>query len=104
MKERTKKLMSGYDAFKEYDRIQAKYFHGCEACEGQERPIMTRKNWLSDYISLQIKGNKLLAFRNVENLIPFPDENDDLFEKKYMGYRQINFCPFCGKQLVDKLK
>ena len=28
MKERTKKLMSGYDAFKEYDRIQEKYFLG----------------------------------------------------------------------------
>ena len=107
MKERTKKLMTGYDFYKAYDeqqKIRKKYFKGCEYCEGVEKPIMSRKNWISDYVSLQIKGNKLLAFRNVENLIPFPDEGDDLFEKKYMGYRHINFCPFCGKQLVKNLK
>ena len=104
MKERTKKLMSGYDAFKEYDRIQAKYFHGCEYCEGQERPTMTRKNWLSDYISLQIKGDKLLAFSKKLKEIDYSYDGDFIYKTRYMGYRQINFCPFCGKQLVDKLK
>ena len=80
MKERTKKLMTGYDFYKAYDeqqKIRKKYFKGCEYCEGVEKPIMSRKNWFSDYVSLQIKGNKLLAFRNIESFIPFPDEDDD---------------------------
>lgn len=104
MKERTKKLMSGYDAFKEYDRIQAKYFHGCEYCEGQERPIFARKGLVFNHIFLQIKGNKLLAFSKKLKEIDYSYDGDFIYKTLYMGYRQINFCPFCGKQLVDKLK
>ena len=65
---------------------------------------MTRKNWLSDYISLQIKGDKLLAFSKKLKEIDYSYDGDFIYKTRYMGYRQINFCPFCGKQLVDKLK
>lgn len=105
MKERTKKLMTGYDFYKAYDeqqKIRKKYFKGCEYCEGVEKPIMSKKDWISDYIALQIKGNKLLAFS--KKLTEIDDDGDFIHKVVYMGYRHINFCPFCGKQLVKNLK
>ena len=108
MKERTKKLMTGYDVYKAYDeqqKIKEKYyFKGCAFCDGVERPIMSRKGWMSDYIALQIKGNKLLTFSKKLKEIDYDYDCDYIYKTRYIGYRQINFCPFCGKQLVKNLK
>lgn len=103
MKERTKKLMSGYDSFKEYDEqkeIKKGYFKGCGYCRGEENPLIFRRKRLNPCHKLKIKGNKLLLFTKVYKDI-FDDTSTHI--DYYEGYAEINFCPFCGKQLIEKL-
>lgn len=100
MKERTKKLMSGYNAFKEYDeqrKISKAYFKGCANCRGEQSAIIFRKNRLNPCKKLTIKGNKLLIFTRVIS------EDSEAYTEYYEGYTEIQFCPYCGKQLVEKL-
>jgi len=113
MKERTKKLMTGYDVYKAYDeqqKIRKNYFKGCEYCEGDCLPLFQFGSyWTYDY-ALQIKGNSLNLFgREKGDKLPKldlkePRSYNQLNGRDYLGHRDINFCPFCGKQLVDKLK
>lgn len=78
----------GWDRFKEYDEqreIRKKYFKGCNYCKGEIAPL----DWKSNK-SLWIKGNTIVI--------------KDFGKEKANLIYPINFCPFCGKKLIKKLK
>lgn len=105
MKERTKNLISGYNAFEEYDKeqkIREKYLKGCGYCKGNFSALFNR-----DY-ALEIKGNNLLL--NEKDYDEFETMDDIVystyirFARRNIGCIKIKFCPFCGKQLARRLK